>query len=524
MLFNSYGFIFVFLPIVLLLFFWAGRLGHVYAILVLALGSVVFYLSAGLQHAFLLAGSIGWNMAFATLIVRSAREGRRDLAKAFAWVAVLGDLAVLGWCKYAAFLGGLISGDLPETLPLPPPGISFFTFTQIAFVIDLYRTRQARIEPLRYVLFVTYFPHLIAGPLFHHAEMMQQFSDRRISRFDTRGFSVGLSIFAIGLFKKLVVADSLAPYAAGLFDMPHGAGGPSLLAAWGGTLAYSFQIYFDFSAYSDMAVGLSKMLNIKLPINFFSPYKATSLIDFWRRWHITLSRFLRDYLYIPLGGSRRGRPRQYFNLLVTMLLGGLWHGAALTFVVWGLIHGLALLANYAWRAWSPLRMPRLIGWALTFSTVAIAWVFFRAPSFSVAVDVLSGLAGLNGVPTSADMMARLAQSVILPDVLYLSLPDGWRRHAKETLGLIFLPVALVTDSRMQLVVLLTAASICFFLPNTQQLMRRFDAFIVPEGYGHDMSSTIVFRLTPFWAFAIALMAIIALTHMHSPSPFLYFQF
>lgn len=524
MLFNSYSFIFLFLPALLLIYFLAGRLGHNYALLILSFGSITFYMYSGAEYFFLLAGSVAWNFALANFIVHFTNEDRPDLARAALWLAVLGDLAVLGWYKYATFFGGLISGNLPDSLPLPPPGISFFTFTQIAFIVDLYRSRQIRIEPLRYVLFVTYFPHLIAGPLFHHDEMMRQFYDKRISRFSTRSLSVGLSIFVVGLFKKLFIADSLAPYTSGLFDVSHGAGGPSFLVAWGGTLAYTFQIYFDFSAYSDMAVGVSKMFNIKLPINFFSPYKATSVIDFWRRWHITLSRFLRDYLYIPLGGSRHGRPRHYLNLLVTMILGGLWHGAAMTFIVWGLIHGVALLANHVWRALCPARLPKLFGWGFTFGIVAVAWVFFRAHSSASAVGIISSLLGFNGVPTISDAGKMLAGSVTFPDAFYNLLPRSWSSFIGKNLNLRFAPVAIVTDELMEVVWILFSALICFFLPNASQIMRRSDAFIVPDKYQQVITSNTVFRLTTSWAIVLAFMSVIALTYMNRVSPFLYFQF
>lgn len=477
----------------------------------------------GGYHTFLLGLSVTWNFLLATVIVHYARSGRRRQARIATWITVLGDLWVLGWFKYADFFAG-IWGAMSEAVTVTPPGISFFTFTQIAFIVDLYRTQAARLEPLRYLLFVTYFPHLISGPLFHHEEMMKQFSDNRISRFSTRNFSVGLSIFSIGLFKKLVIADSLSPFVSSLFDMPQASDGPSFYTAWGGTLAYTFQIYFDFSAYSDMAIGLSKMFNIKLPINFFSPYKATSVIDFWRRWHITLSRFLRDYLYIPFGGSRRGRPRQYVNLLVTMVLGGIWHGAAMTFLVWGAIHGAALLANHAWRAITPVRLPRPLGWLLTFLIVSVAWVLFRSPSLATAGPILSGLFGLNGVPTVLESVAALVRGLVLPNALYSALPDGWAVFVKESLGFSFAPVARLEGPADQLLWILAAGAICFLAPNAHQIMRRFDAFIVPRGYAHDLNSAIVFRLTPAWAFVIAALAVAGLAHLNRASPFLYFQF
>jgi D-alanyl-lipoteichoic acid acyltransferase DltB (MBOAT superfamily) len=287
--------------------------------------------------------------------------------------------------------------DLPAiALPI---GISFFTFTQIAFLVDSASGRARETRFVHYLLFVSYFPHLIAGPVLHHGEMIPQF--RRAETYGPRedAIAVGFSVFLLGLFKKIMLADRIAPFANAAFDPVH-APSLGLVAAWAGALAYAVQIYFDFSAYCDMAIGVSRMFNIALPMNFDSPYKACSIIDFWRRWHMTLSRFLRDYLYVPLGGNRKGSWRRHANLLVTMVLGGLWHGAGWNFLIWGGLHGGFLIVNHGWR-W--LRRDRRYGgaagrlaaWALTFLCVVVAWVFFRAPDLATACDVLAGMAGLH---------------------------------------------------------------------------------------------------------------------------------
>lgn len=269
---------------------------------------------------------------------------------------------------------------MPSLNIILPIGISFYTFTQIAFLVDTYQEKVNEYRFIHYLLFVTYFPHLIAGPVLHHKEMMPQFADSRIYKFSTTDFAVGLTIFCIGLAKKVLIADNLAPYANPLFS---GADAPSLFIAWGGVLAYTFQLYFDFSAYSDMAIGLSRLFGVKLPLNFNSPYKATNISEFWGRWHMTLSRFLMDYLYIPLGGNRTGIIRRYRNLITVMLLGGLWHGAGWNFVIWGGLHGVYLIIHHGWGKLSELlNFPvnlvlwRLTATSITFLSVCFAWVFF----------------------------------------------------------------------------------------------------------------------------------------------------
>src|SRR6266404_165369 len=252
----------------------------------------------------------------------------------------------------------------------------------------------ARYALPHYALFVTYFPHLIAGPILHHKDMIPQFERAAAKRPDPHLILCGLIIFGVGLFKKTCLADGIQP----LVSLAFGPNAPTFDQAWIGALAYTFQLYFDFSGYSDMAIGISLMFGIFLPLNFNSPYKAASIIDFWRRWHMTLSQFLRDYLYIPLGGNRHGRTLRYVNLMITMLLGGLWHGAAWTFVVWGALHGVYLCINHAWNNYGPAVAPRfarlanLAAFLLTFLSVVVAWVFFRADSLPSALSVLSKMA------------------------------------------------------------------------------------------------------------------------------------
>ena len=395
MLFNSYQFIFLFLPITLIGYFVLGRAGNLAPVIWLTLASLAFYAVSNWQFVLLLLASIAFNYAIGWLLISKQLRSRRRFAVLA--TGVTGDLLTLGTFKYAGFLAANLNAMFSTGFTLDillPVGISFYTFTQIAFLVDAYRGNVARYALPNYALFVTYFPHLIAGPILHHKDMIPQFERARTKRPDPHLILCGLIIFAIGLFKKTCLADGIQP----LVSLAFGPNAPTFDQAWLGVLAYTFQLYFDFSGYSDMAIGISLMFGIFLPLNFNSPYKATSIIDFWRRWHMTLSQFLRDYLYIPLGGNRHGTVMRYVNLLITMVLGGLWHGAAWTFVVWGALHGGYLCLNHAWNRFGPTVAPRfeaaanIAAFLLTFLAVVVAWVFFRADTMSTATYVLSKMA------------------------------------------------------------------------------------------------------------------------------------
>ena len=315
-------------------------------------------------------------------------------------LGVAGNLLLLGYFKYANFLvetfAGLTGVPIPSLHVELPIGISFYTFTQIAFLVDAYRRAASEYHPIRYGVFVTFFPHLIAGPIIHHKEIMPQFDDPRVYRFQPDSFQFGPFWFAIGLFKKAVFADGISAYVNPVFDAVAHGKSIGLADAWLATVAYGLQLYFDFSGYSDMAIGLALMIGIHFPLNFNSPYKAQSLIDFWRRWNMTLSRFLRDYLYIPLGGNRRGVPRRYVNLLVTMFLGGLWHGASWNFAFWGLIHGVGLTINHAWQSLAErtgVQLPGMIASVLTLAVVLLAWVPFRADTLTHTLSMWQTMFG-----------------------------------------------------------------------------------------------------------------------------------
>lgn len=455
MLFNSYGFIFLFLPIVLLGFFQLARLHRVYAAAWLAISSLFFYGYWNPAYVGLLLGSIVCNYAFGMWIAKAGVQHATARKKQILTFAVAANLALLGYFKYANFFLSSTTGLTGTNFSLGdiilPLGISFFTFTQIAFLVDTYQGKVKEYNFIHYMLFVTYFPHLIAGPVLHHKDMMPQFAHTATYRINWDHVATGLLLFTLGLCKKVLWADSLAPFATAIFDgAQHGmltGTLPTIYEAWSGALAYTLQIYFDFSGYTDMALGIALMFNIRLPINFNSPYKSTNIIEFWRRWHITLSTFLRDYLYIPLGGNRHGKWRRYANLMLTMLLGGLWHGAGWTFVIWGALHGIYLTLNHLWREmvserflrWIPNWLGILAGGTLTFIAVVTAWVVFRAENMSQALVILKAMFCIAARPISfdsvlhgnllllTDMSGRDLLRLLVPGLLWVwLLPNSTR--------------------------------------------------------------------------------------------------
>lgn len=508
MLFNSYEFLFAFLPLTFLGVLLAARLGgQRWVVAWLALASLLFYVLGEGSNPVLILFSITFNYLMGVLIARASPAGR----KRYLLLGVAVNLGLLGWFKYVNFfmdsLHGL-TGWGPQMLEVAlPVGISFYTFTQIAYLVDASQGLAKDYNPVSYVLFVTFFPHLIAGPILHHKEMMPQFEvDRRGRRFTD--LAVGLSIFALGLAKKVLIADTVAPLSTTVFDAAQTGVAPTLLEAWTAALAYTFQIYFDFSAYSDMAIGLARIFGIQLPINFESPYKAVNIADFWRRWHITLSRFLRDYLYIPLGGNRLGEARRMFNLFATMLLGGLWHGAAWTFVLWGALHGLMLAVHRAWTDWrralSWPEMPDGMARALTFLCVAFTWVPFRAADFSTALSVWKGMLGLNG-------FVLPAKAVVLSAAL--DLPRA----------------ALSIDFNQSLRLLPLLLIFVLVLPNTQALFREWQPGLVSPGY-HPVQNPegrwrhLSWSPSPWRGALMGTLLALCILHFASISEFIYFRF
>ncbi len=418
MLFSSYSFLFVFLPVTLAGFGLLSRhQGPKAAKLWLVLASLCFYGWWNPIYVGLIAVSMLFNFTVGRQIGRRVRAGRGAAGALFLGVAV--NLALLGYFKYAHFFVNSVNAAVGSHWELGrvvlPLGISFFTFTQIAYLVDASRGVVCEYVLGDFLLFVTFFPHLIAGPIIHHSEMMPQFAEPRTYRFDWRHLAAGLGLFSLGLFKKVVIADAMVENVGKVFAAAADGKLLHLRDAWAGALAYTFQIYFDFSGYSDMAIALALMFGIVLPQNFNSPYKARNIAEFWRRWHMTLSRFLRDYLYIPLGGNRRGEFRRYVNLMVTMALGGLWHGAAWTFVCWGLFHGAGLALQHGWQAlgskcWPdrpagwPAGLSRWAGRILTLLFVMVGWVLFRAADLPAARHLLAAMFGLGTAPVAGSLL------------------------------------------------------------------------------------------------------------------------
>lgn len=398
MLFNSYAYILLFLPCVLGVYFWFNKKRLTTAAKGwLLLASFFFYGYWNVAYLPLLLLSVVVNFILGSALGQGRSISSYLSPKRILTVGIFFNLALLGFFKYTNFLIGNVNSvagagfdSIDIILPI---GISFFTFQQIAFLVDSYRREVREYDLLNYSLFVSFFPQLIAGPIVHHKEMMPQFAKIRNKLPNTKNMYEGLALFSIGLAKKTFIADKFATWAnAGYASTTS----MHMADAWITSLSYTFQLYFDFSGYMDMALGTALLLNIRLPINFNAPYQSLSIQDFWRRWHITLGRFLLDYLYIPLGGNRKGTARTIANLLTVFLVGGLWHGAAWTFVAWGAFHGLGMVIHSIWTSFH-LRLPKFIAWSTTFLFVNAGWVLFRAQTFEQAIDIFKGMIGLNGI-------------------------------------------------------------------------------------------------------------------------------
>ncbi len=486
MLFNSYEFMLMFLPVTVILYYLLNRKKLITAATAwLVLASLFFYCWWDIKYLALIIASIIFNFGVGMSLRKTgAEKAGRGLRKPALVSGIIGNIALLGYYKYTNFfitnLNALTGLDLGMQKIVLPLGISFFTFTQIAYLVDVYNEKAREYDFLRYALFVTFFPHLLAGPIIHHKEMMPQFADLRKRVVNYRNLSLGLYLFFIGLFKKVIIADAMAQVATVGFDtMPS----LTLIEAWVASLSYTFQLYFDFSAYTDMALGASWMFNIRLPYNFDSPYQSVNIAEFWRRWHMTLSRFLRDYIYIPLGGNREGDAKTSRNLFLTFLIGGIWHGAGWTFVVWGCMHGVAAVVHRMWMK-TGVQVNRVLAWFLTFSFVNIAWVFFRAKTWDDAIKVLSGMFGMSGIklPRSAGKFGIFqGTSITFGDLFFKSV------------------------DRLSLIYLVIAFMITLLAKNSNQKSEAFKPT----------------RLTAAFTVAIALYALL---NINKVSEFLYFNF
>ena len=424
MVFSSYIFIFAFLPLVLLGFYLLprliaapGRLRRAQNLLLIA-ASLVFYGYFNVSYLLLIAASILVNYLLA-LAIQNGR--RKQIVKLCFVVGVLFNVLLIGYFKYYDFfienINFLFRGSFALKHLLLPLGISFFTFQQLSFLVSVYKKEEQVEDFISYCVFVLFFPQLVAGPIVLYSEMIPQFKDESRCRFDSDNLARGIYMFCVGLFKKAVVADTLALFV----DNGYAQSSLGLAAAWAVSLCYTLQIYFDFSGYSDMAIGLGKMFNIDLPWNFLSPYQSESFTVFWRRWHITLGRALSSYIYKPLGGSRRGRARTFLNTMATFLISGLWHGAAWTFVLWGGIHGL-FVAGEKLLGDRLERVPKALRVGLTFLLVNVLWVLFRAESFSQAGMVYSGMLSFGSLELGQLAALVLDNSFDFPtivDIAYL---------------------------------------------------------------------------------------------------------
>ena len=431
-----------------------------------------------------------FNYVIGNTLSQSNKEQKKGLNKTFSKKSILifgivANVSLLGYFKYADFFienFNLVTNSNIELLHLLLPlAISFFTFQQIAYLVDSYKAETKEYDFLNYALFVTFFPQLIAGPIVHHKEMMPQFANVKNKVKNYRNIALGLFIFSIGLFKKVVIADTFAVWATAGFDT---ATTLNFFEAWATSLSYTFQLYFDFSGYTDMAIGIALLFNIKLPINFNSPYKALNIQDFWRRWHITLSRFLRDYVYIPLGGNKKGSFRTYNNLMATFIIGGFWHGAGWTFIFWGFLHGLALSIHRIWQNLG-FKMWTWLAWLITFNFVNIAWVFFRAKEWDDAIKVLTGMIAIDNIVLHEKLEGKLS---------FLN-----------QYGIEFGNMFGVQGTSFVAIWLILFLFVVVVFKNTMQLSTKF-------------------KENSFYAFLIALLFTIALFDMNKISEFLYFNF
>lgn len=520
MLFNSLEFIFLFLPLTWVVFFFLTRfLPHSFALVWLSAASLFFYAWWNPIYLPVLLASVLTNFIAGLFIDSCESHEKRTWITG---IAIALNLGLLGYFKYTNFLidqiNNLADTHFAQGEIILPLAISFHTFQQIAYLVDIFRRQHSERNFVRYLLFVTFFPQLIAGPIIHHRELLPQ-----LSRFLDANFKlslsklgIGFSVFIIGLFKKVLIADTLALYATPVFKAADLHAPLSFLDAWGGALAYTFQIYFDFSAYSEMAVGLGFMFGLKLPFNFAAPYTALNIIDFWRRWHMTLSRFLRDYLYIPLGGNRCSLFRRYANLMLTMLLGGLWHGAGWTFVFWGFLHGFYLVVNHAWAF---ALGPRLHGhlakivfyrgacWTLTFLAVSFAWVFFRAETFAGALHMTSAMFGVDGV--------------ILPGTYEAYL--GPLAPMAKFLGVRFEGVPAFFEGARQYLLFTAILATIHFIPCVQTLFSSASPGLAPYP-AITRPGVLCWNASLLWAVALALIFAVSVFLMSRDSEFLYFQF
>lgn len=515
MLFNSIQYLGFFLPLALLVYIAVGRFKLGSAQLLWLVGcSLFFYASWNPVFVLLMLASVMVNFGFGRLIASSERPSSSKIALIG---GVSFNLGLLGYFKYTGFFVENLNSLAGTLIPMPeitlPLAISFFTFQQIAYLVDVYRSEAREYSFGHYCLFVTFFPQLIAGPIVHHKEMMPQFEQTLGRTIGIENIQVGITIIVLGLFKKVILADNLALLSDPLFQRAEGGSTLSFTEAWVAVSAFTGQIYFDFSGYTDIAIGSARLFGIKLPENFYSPYKSRNIIEFWRRWHITLSRFLRDYLYISLGGNRKGPVKRYRNLLLTMLLGGLWHGAHWNFVIWGALHGGYLVVNHLIRHLFPEKpeaesklhwLTTFLSHCLTLLAVMIAWVFFRAESTSSAFSILNAMYSFDNFSLNESYIQGIYALQPAFELVRLAAPD--------------LPIAFIP-----LMFLSLSLFLCLFAPNTQQFMSKFEPALIVTKWPRT-AGRFLWSPSTRYAVVIALLGYISFIGMGSTSEFIYFQF
>ena len=530
MLFHAYEFIFLFLPISIAGFYFLISKQVRAAMVWLIVCSLFFYGYWNPAYLPLILGSCFINYVIGRYLQRTPSRMLLTLGVGF-------NLALLGYFKYAVFISGFFADATAlnwriEDIVLPL-GISFFTIQQIAYLVDAKEKRTAEHGWLEYILFVTFFPQLIAGPIVHQSEMMPQF-DRRNLGFKKTNLAIGMTIFVLGFVKKVVIAETFADYASPMFNAASHGAEITLLEAWAGAISYTFQLYFDFSGYSDMAIGIARMFSIRLPINFNAPFRATSIIEFWKRWHMTLTRFINTYLFNPLA-LRTTRDRSavkkslnpskdvgaFFSILAvptlfSMFIAGIWHGAGWTFLVFGILHGAYLVINHGWRLFThgsslkkciPQPLGLAIAWSLTFLCVVISFVFFRAANIDTAWNIILGLVGADG-------------RVLLTHSYLKALPFFEAIFPSVSMSDVALPYF---AGRKQIMMIMVGLFIVWLAPTAQSWMARY--YLAPKlgERARWMAKWYHWRPTPLWAFIFIVMLCLGLLSALQPTEFLYFQ-
>ena len=543
MLFNSYQFLFAFLPIALAGFFALGIASRTWALRWIIFVSLLFYAFWRPLNVLIIAPSILINFGLARILQRlSEDEKRHRTSRLVLLLGIAFNIVFLGYFKYIDFgrstINDIFGTNLVLTHVILPLGISFITFQKIAFLVDVHAKRVRPFTLQDYGLFVLFFPQLIAGPIVHYREMMPQFHGASC-RFSIENFAVGLTLLAFGLFKKVFLADHIATVVTPIYNQATSGSEISLVLAWAAAVGFTLQIYFDFSGYTDMALGLARFFGIRLPQNFYSPLKASSIIDFWLRWHITLTRFLTAYIYNPLtlwltrrrvAKSRPGLAGSnttigafayllMFPILLTMFVSGLWHGAGYGFIIWGLLHGVYLTINHAWRLIRPRlwpdrpsyeRLMKPLGWLLTFTSVAAAMMFFRSPTLTSAIDLMKGLIGQNGVA--------------LPQAIYDHLGSGWLQH----IGVVSVQPELWSSHEFgrMLIWIFAPMLIALVCPNSLQLLARYEPAlgIKPPPTSTTGRKSLEWNPSLPWAMGMSIVTAMGIFFLAGEGEFLYWQF